>query len=505
MKKGTIILCIFVLVKMVLQYVIVNTAYELQRDEFLHLDQAKHLAWGYHSLPPLTSWLSVIIKELGNSIFWIRFFPALFGAITIVLVWKTVVHLKGSLYACVLSVTALLFSSLLRLNILYQPNSLDILAYTLIYYTLLRYVQTNHVKWLYFLALSFSIGFLNKYNVAFCILGLLPALALTKHRVLFAKIHFYGAMVLALSLISPNIIWQIQNDFPVLKHMKELQETQLVNVSSTDFLKEQFFFFIGSVFILIAGFISFFSYQPFKNYRFLFWSYIFSIVIFLFLHAKGYYAIGLYPIYIAFGSTYISILVEKRTQFWAYAAPFIVILFFTYPLFKFVLPIYAPETYAADSKEGKAFSNHVWEDQKKHPLPQDFADMLGWQDLARKVDSVYLKIADGKHTLILCDNYGQAGSINYYSKIKGLQANCLNTDYDGWIDLSNNINFMIRVLEPENNDLSKEHFIFSKVEILDSLTTPYARENGAKIVLLSDPKTDINQVLKNLIKNRNSQ
>lgn len=77
------ILLLFVIIKLILQFVFVNPVYELHRDEFLHLDQANHLAFGYISVPPFTAVISKIIFFLGGDIFWIRFFPALFGALTI--------------------------------------------------------------------------------------------------------------------------------------------------------------------------------------------------------------------------------------------------------------------------------------------------------------------------------------------------------------------------------------------------------------------------------------
>src|SRR5690606_9983802 len=85
-----------------------------------------------------------------------------------------------------------------------------------------------------------------------------------------------------------------------------------------------------------------------------------------------------------------------------------------------------------------------WEDGKDHLLPQDFADMLGWKELAFKVDSVYLSMSNKEKTLILCDNYGQAGAINYYSKQK-LQAVTFNADYIDWFDLSIPYEHLIRV------------------------------------------------------------
>ncbi len=77
-KTNDGILLVFIAVKFVLQYVLINPAYELQRDEYLHLDLGKHLATGYISVPPFTSWISYLIQLLGNGVFWVKFFPALF-------------------------------------------------------------------------------------------------------------------------------------------------------------------------------------------------------------------------------------------------------------------------------------------------------------------------------------------------------------------------------------------------------------------------------------------
>ncbi len=149
MAKNTFILLAFIAAKFVLQYALVSPSYELHRDEFLHLDQAHHLAWGYISVPPVSSWISGIIHLLGNSLFWIRFFPALFGAFTLVVVWKAIESLKGNLFALILGATCILFSTLLRLNMLYQPSSLDVLCWTTFYFILIKYADTENPKWFY--------------------------------------------------------------------------------------------------------------------------------------------------------------------------------------------------------------------------------------------------------------------------------------------------------------------------------------------------------------------
>ena len=289
MTKNTLLLIGFIILKFLLQYSLISSEYDLQRDEYLHLDQAKHLAWGYLSVPPFTSWISTIIYFLGGSVFWIKFFPALFGALTILVVWKAIEELNGNTFALLLGATCILFSALLRLNTLYQPNSFDVLSWTAFYFILIKYFKTENSKWLFIGAIVFAIGFLNKYNVIFLLLGLLPAILLSEHRKIFVQKKFYMALSLGLLLILPNLLWQYHNNFPVISHLNELASTQLVNVDRLEFLKSQLFFFIGSLFVIISALYALVFYKPFKSYTFLFWSILFTLIVFVYFKAKDYF------------------------------------------------------------------------------------------------------------------------------------------------------------------------------------------------------------------------
>ena len=116
------LLLVLLVVKMIFQYWVLNPYYDLHRDEYLHLDLANHLTAGYLSVPPLIAFNSLLIQWLGNSIFWIKFFPALYGALTMILIWKIVEMLDGKWFAQVLAALAFICSAMSRLNLLYQPN-----------------------------------------------------------------------------------------------------------------------------------------------------------------------------------------------------------------------------------------------------------------------------------------------------------------------------------------------------------------------------------------------
>jgi len=501
MTKKTLILIGFILLKFVLQYVLISPEYDLQRDEYLHLDQAHHLAWGYLSVPPVTSWISYIIFSLGNGVFWVRFFPALFGALTLLVVWKTIETLKGNLYALVLGATCIVFSSLLRINMLYQPNSLDVLCWTGFYYVIIQYFSTEKPKWLFIGAIVFAFGFLNKYNILFLFIGLLPALLLSSQRKVFVERKLYLALIAGLLLILPNILWQYNNHFPIVHHMKELSATQLVNVDRTGFLKEQILFFIGSFFVIIAALYALLFHKPFTRFKFFFASLIFTLVIFMYFKAKAYYAIGLYPVYIAFGAVFLSQILQ--TGWKRYLKPLFIIipLLFFIPMYNLSFPNKSPEYFIKNPEKYKKLGMLRWEDGKDHDLPQDFADMLGWKELARKTDSVYDLIPNKKETIVLCDNYGQAGAINYYTK-KGIKAVSFNADYVNWFDLDIQYKNLIRIKnhEEKSTEFQETSPFFQTSAIAGEITNKYAREYKTTIFVFTNAKININKRIEAEIK-----
>ncbi len=498
-KKKTIILIGFVVLKFCLQYALLNPEYDLHRDEYLHLDQGNHLAWGYLSVPPVNSWISFVIKLFGNSLFWVKFFPALFGALTIVIVWKTIEHLNGNLFALILGATGVLFSVLLRLNLLYQPNSLDVLCWTSFYFVVIKYIDSGKQKWLFIGAVVLGLAFLNKYNIIFLLIGFFPALLLTRERVLLLNNRLVIAMLIGLLLVLLNLVWQYQHDFPVFHHMKQLADTQLVNVNRWDFLKTQLIFFIGSLFVIISALYALLLYKPFVQYRVFFWSLILTLVVFILFKAKDYYAIGIYPIYLAFGSVYLSTLLQTGWKRYLQPVTIIIPILLFIPMYNVAFPK-SPEYVMQHQEKFKALGLLRWEDGKDHQLPQDFADMLGWEELACKVDSIYATIPNPQNTLVLCDNYGQAGAINYYSK-RGVKAVSFNADYVEWIDVETKYKNVIRVKEysATNEELRETGRYFNRSFVAGSVTNVYAREYGTTIFTFIDPNVDINERIKKRI------
>lgn len=153
----------------------------------------------------------------------------------------------------------------------------------------------------------------------------------------------------------------------------------------------------------------------------------------------------------------------------------------------------------------KALGLLRWEDGEDHSLPQDFADMLGWRELAAKTDSAYKSVVASGYTLVLCDNYGQAGAINYYSTIKGMQAVSYSTDYVNWFDLSKPIKNIILIQDADDDDpeRKKEQPLFNSIWLAGKVDNVYAREKGSSIYILKDAKADVNKLITEELKHEN--
>lgn len=130
--------------------------------------------------------------------------------------------------------------------------------------------------------------------------------------------------------------------------------------------------------------------------------------------------------------------------------------------------------------------------------PQDFADMLGWKELASKVDSTYSQLPKDEYTFVLCDNYGQAGAVNYHTTNKKIKAVTFHADYINWFDLHPKIENVIRVkvFEESKEELGLSSPFFNASFVAGSINNPLAREYGTTLFLLRKAKADINQKLR---------
>ncbi|MEO9209890.1 MAG: glycosyltransferase family 39 protein [Ginsengibacter sp.] len=503
MKQEYRFLYILAIIKFILPFILQNHFYEPQRDEFLYLAEGHHMAWGYMEVPPLLSVFAWIVNLFGNSMFWLRFWPSLFGAFTFLIIGKIIISFGGKWLALVLGFIPFIFGSYLGAHFLFQPGFLDIFFWTMIAYSILRFIQTEKNSWLYVFGISAGLGMMSKYSMAFYIISILIGLLITHNRKIFLNKHLYFSALIAFLIFLPNLLWQYNYHFPVVVHMKELKQFQLQYVEPSSFIKDQILMNLPCVFIWLAG-LYFLIFKELGKYRIFAWAYLFVILILLYFQGKAYYSLGVYPVLFAFGAIHLERFSTQHSKVWKYV--FIIIpCALGIRLLPIGFPMWKPAKLTAfyESRHLDKFGLYKWEDLKLHTIPQDFADMQGWKELTKKTAKAYNSLSDDekKNTLIFADNYGQAGAINYYGKAFGLPtAYSDNASFLYWLPDSLHIDNVILITD--NKEEMHLPFLkdFSSAVLSDSITNQYARENGSLIITLKGANGKMNKMFREKIK-----
>ncbi|OLY91406.1 Dolichyl-phosphate-mannose-protein mannosyltransferase [Cnuella takakiae] len=487
-SKAYIILILLAALKIVLPFLLQHPAFGLHRDEYLYYQQGQHPDWVYLENPGLIGWLASVSGWMGGSFFWIKFWPAVFGAATLLLTAGIAKELGARLFGQVVSALGIICSAYLRIHFLFQPNFLEIFCWTLAAYFLVRHINTQSNRYLYLLFAALALGLWSKYSVVFFALSIAGALLLTPYRKWYTRKSFWVAALLGLVLSLPNLWWQQQHQWPLFHHMQELRETQLQYVDSATFFKEQLLMLIPVAFVWIGGLIWILRNN---KYRVIGLCFLLCIAMIALGSGKGYYTLGAYPMMLGAGGAWLQQLVRRT---WLQVAVVLLEVVCTLPFVPLLLPLQPPAAMAASNKKYglQKIGLLRWEDLQNHALQQDFADMIGWDELAQKAERAYHQLppAAQQQTIVYCRSYGQAGALLYHAQDTRFRKKviCDNGTFLLWIPDSlhfRNLLFVGRDM-PEKDDAVFQQF--RSVQVLDSVTNSLSRQYGDKVILFRDAK-----------------
>ncbi|HEY9003047.1 MAG TPA: glycosyltransferase family 39 protein [Mucilaginibacter sp.] len=494
-SKYSYFLLIFVAIKVGLNLLAISR-FGFQRDELLHLTLGDHLDWGFKEVPPFIAVLAKITTTVfGDSVFAARIFSTIFSGLIIWFTGQIVIELGGKKFAITLACLALIFSPAFAASgYLFQPVVFDQLWWVLAVYLLIRYMNTSLPVYMYLLGVIIGVGLLTKYTMAFFAIALIVGLLFTKQRKVLWNKHVLFSAVIALLIFLPNIIWQMTHHLPVVTHMKTLRSEQLDYIKPTDFIKQELLVNGIALFIWLLGLGFLFISSKLRRFQFLAFAFVLVFIFLLWMKGKEYYLFGAYPMLFAAGAYGF----ERWTKARAYALRTVMVLFFTLPnllLFPLVLPILPLEQTMAAYKFLHIMPK--WEDQKEHYLSQDYADMLGWDEITDKVAKAYNSLTpeQKKHTQIYADNYGEAGAIHHLGKKYNLpDVASLNSSFTLWAPDSLNARYIIYVDDSGGKNIQKFKPFMDSYTKIGEVEFPYAREKGTGIYLLVNPKPEVNEV-----------
>ncbi len=491
---STLIIIFLALISITIHLLVINNL-EYHRDELLYFSLGLHPAAGYATVPPMIGWIAWLMQNIfGYSLFAVRIFPALISGVMVILVSAIARELGGKLYAGSLAAIGLIISGFaLRTFSLFQPVHIDLLFWTLIIYLLIRYINTSSGRYLIFLGIAAGFSLLNKYLIGLLFISILVVIPFTKYRNILIDKKFWLGILTGVIVFLPNIIWQFANGLPVFHHLSELARTQLANVERGAFLFDQIMMASAAAVLTIAGLPYLLLNKNAWKYRFVGVVAILVIGILCILRGKSYYTLGIFPFLLAAGAvSYERILKSILLRI---LLPVILILL-TIPILPMGLPIFKTERLVKyfrdlELKKGIVIGRR-FEDGSIHSLPQDYADMLGWEELTSIANKAYQMVPDKRSCFIYCENYGQAGAITVIGKKYGLpEAVSFNESFRYWIPQQFNpdITSFIYINDELGEDVKA---IFRKISVVGSISNPDAREFGTTVYLCQDPVLSFN-------------
>ena len=401
-----------------------NDRYGYFRDELYYAACGQHLAWGYVDHAPgvaVVAWASRAV--LGNSLFALRFLPALSAAAKVLLAGWIAREAGGGKFAQFLAALAVLLAPIyLTFDNFLSMNAFEPVFWMLCAAIVMRILDGGDQRlWLLF-GIVAGLGILNKHSMLFFGSGIAIGLLLTPARRQFASVWTWLGAVIAMLLFLPNFLWEMHNSWPTVALLHTVIGTKYATVPAWEYIAQQGLLTHPlAAPIWLAGLWFFLFDRAGKKYAVLGLAYLAVLAEMILLHGKIYYLAPAYVMLLAGGAAWIEMRLLPRAGAWlkpAIVAPLILGGLVAAPLAMPVLPVKAAVKYCAF---WDVEAVHV-ENVPQADLPQLFGDMFGWQDQVEAIANVYhsLPPEEQKNTAIFAYNYGEAGAVDYLGPRYGL-------------------------------------------------------------------------------------
>ncbi|MGH7581085.1 MAG: glycosyltransferase family 39 protein [Gemmatimonadales bacterium] len=472
------------------------TPYGFHRDELLYLGMGRHLQlWGMDFPPGIAIVAEVSRSLLGDSLIAIRFFPAVFGSAVLVLAALIARELGGGRIAQGLAAFCVLASPLfLRSANLLQPVVMDQLIWSAALYALVRLIRGYGTDGWLLLGLVLGLGLLTKFSVAFIGLAIAAGVLLSPLRGALLTPWPWLALACALVLGTPTLVGQIRLGFPVLGQMADLRASQLERIGPAEFLMGQLLWGPATL-LAILGLYGLLAGRTLRHFRAVGWTCVAAFAILLALQGKSYYAGPLHPTLFAAGG----VLFERACRGLAgeiLQVAVVAVLFafavVTFPLGVPIVPPPAMADYARTLGVEAAVRTNTGE---VGSLPQDYADMLGWEEQVAAVARVYhaLPARQRERAVVVAGNYGEAGALEFFGPRYGLPG-VVSPAGSYWFfgpgELPGEVVITIGV---SADDLRE---VFDSVETAATISHPWAveEERQLQIQVGTGPRTTLQEV-----------
>src|SRR5690625_366287 len=393
------------------------TPYELHRDELLYLALGQRLRFWAMDVPPKIAVVAnAATATFGDSLFAVRFAPAIIGTAVLMMAVLLARELGGGRLAQSVAGLAILVNPLfLRSATLLQPVVLDQFCWALGLLAIVRIIRSDSVGWWVVLGVSAGLGLLSKLSIVFFGTGVAAAMLLTPQRREYLTFRPYGALLVALLVGSATIVGQMRLGWPVFAQIGALQASQLDRITPVDFLSEQLLY--GPATLLGWLGLGALLFAPrLRPFRVIGGTGLVVLLLLMAMQGKGYYFGPMYPALFAAGGVALEQIGRRKLyRTLPYAAVVLIVLYLPIAV-PVGMPILQPEAMASYARTLGMTPALQTNTGGTLPLPQDFADMLGWNEMVDEVSRVYhaLPPDEQQAAVIAAANTAEAAASDFY-------------------------------------------------------------------------------------------
>ncbi|NJD17681.1 MAG: glycosyltransferase family 39 protein [Gemmatimonadetes bacterium] len=308
----------------------------------------------------------------------------------------------------------------LRTGALLHPVVFEILWWTLAAWAFVELLAGGGRRWWILFGLAAGLGGLTKFSAAVFGAAMAIGVFASPLRRDFRTRWPWTAVALGALVALPSVLGQIHWGWPFFEQARVLRESQLDRVTPASFLTCQIFLAGAAFPLLLTGVAALFVARSLRPFRSLGVAAVAALTLLLVLGGKEYYFGPMHPALLAAGSVASGGWLARRRWAWRGALAWgalggLLLLPMGIPL----LPPAAMTEYSAALGITRAVTTNRG---TTLPLPQDYADMLGWREQAEAVARVYhaLPDAERERTTIVGGNYGRTGALAVYREEFGL-------------------------------------------------------------------------------------
>jgi 4-amino-4-deoxy-L-arabinose transferase-like glycosyltransferase len=474
-----------------------NGAYGYFRDELYFIACAQHLAAGYVDMPPMVALVARLsLATMGDSLFALRFFPALAGGVTVAIAGVLAAELGGALFAQMLAMLSVMAAPIyLGLDTILTMNSFDPIFWMGCVWALIRILKGGDRRWWLVFGAFAGLGLENKESTLFLGFALILGLALTSGRTAMFNRWFVLGGALAMLLFAPTLTWQAMHGFPMLLELNNVRE------SSKNAPVGWLGFFSGQILLMspvalpiwTAGLYFVLISPRGHRWRALGIAYFVLYALFVMLKGKIYYLAPYYPVLLAAGAVQLE---QIGADAWRpvvrYALPTLIVLagIIIAPM---AIPILPVETFIQYERL-LGLKPVAMETRKTARLPQTYADMFGWPEMAATVARVYdgLPSEERRRAAIFANNYGEAAAVDFFGARYGLPKSISgHMAYYTWGPRGYDGNIVITVGVPEG----AARRYFSDVRIAANVGTEYSMpDEHVPVLICRNPRYPLAQI-----------